>query len=271
MRALLLCLACATIACGGGAAVEPAPATPRTTHEAPPPPREPAKPRMMVEYVVVHARWVEKNVPAPPADVGAWYETPEGRAAVPPHKCIAPFDSKKKASAALARLKKKEACDAVLRDATNVLGELPKTDAAVAALADGDAALVEEKGLFVVVGKTRPTDEALERAYRKAKAPEAAQKLASEILERMKRPEVDVREAIADAVTAVLGDRAVADPSRPSPVVVDEERLRIARVPPEAKKALERMLKDGHAGDVLPAPVADGGDFVVARSVAPRS
>lgn len=270
MRTLALSLlACASIACGG-AANEPPPATPRPRAEPSASPREPARPRLMVEYVVVHQRWVEKNVPAAPADVAAWYETPEGRAAVPARKCVAPFDAKKTASAALARLKKKEACDAVLTGATNVVGELPKADAALATLADGDAALVEDKGMFVVVAKTRPTDEAIERAYRKAKAPEAAQKLGGEILERLKKPDADAREAVADAAGAVLGERAVADPGRPSPVVVDEERLRIARVPAEGKKALEKLLREGRSGDVLPAPVADGTDLVLARAVAPR-
>lgn len=226
---------------------------------------------MMVEYVLVHQRWVERNLPTAPADVAAWYETPEGRAAVPARKCIAPFESKNAAAAGLARLKKKEPCDAVLRDGTNVLGGLPKSDAALEKLADGDAALVEEGGLFVVVGKTRPTDEALERAYRRAKAPEAARRLVEAVLERVKKPETDARAAIADAVTEVLGERAVADPSRPAPVVVDDERLRVARLPPEARKALEKLLKESRAGDVVPAPIVDGADLVVARAVAPRS
>ncbi len=226
---------------------------------------------MMVEYVLVHQRWVERNLPTAPADVAAWYETPEGRTAVPARKCIAPFESKKAASAALARAKNMEPCEAIGRGGLDLTGALRKSDAALDALAPGDAALVEDGKLFVVVAKTRPTDEALERAYRKAKAPEAARRLADAVLERVKKPETDARAAIADAVTEVLGERAVADPSRPAPVVVDDERLRVARLPPEAKKALEKLLKESRTGDVVPAPIVEGADLVVARAVAPRS
>lgn len=270
MRALVLGVACAAVACGGAAAGgEPPPAAPRATHEASPS-REPAKPSAMIEYVVVHQRWVEKNLPAPPADVAAWYETPEGRAAVAPGTCVAPFDAKKAASAALARAKKKESCEAIGRGGTDVLGSLPKADAALAALADGDAALVEDGGLFVVVAKTRPTDEALERGYRKAKAPEAVQRLGSDLLERLRKPEADARAAIADAVAAVLGERAVADPSRPAPVVVDAPRLHVARMPADAKAALETMARSARPGDVVPAPIVSGTEMVLARAVAPR-
>src|SRR5688572_11929474 len=108
---ILTLLAVVLAGCGGNGALPP-PAAP-ARHEPHPMPRE-EKPRVTIEYLVIHTKWVERTMTPAAADVSAWWETPEGRAAVPVMKRGLAFSGRKNADAAVARLKKGESFDALL-------------------------------------------------------------------------------------------------------------------------------------------------------------
>jgi len=224
------------IACGGNAQNTP-PAVPVSPVPAQ---KHDDRPRVEVEYVVVHKKWVERAMTPPASDVTAWYETPDGRAAVPDVVEKKSYPTKKAASDAAKK-------------------------------SDPDVSVVEnDDHTFAVVKKVRPSDDAIERAYKKAKSEGAMKKLADAILARWKKGETDARKAMADTVGEILGESAVADPDRPSPVLVDEPRFRTARVPASAKTAIEKMLKEGKAGDIVSAPIVEADAAIIARAVAPQ-
>lgn len=250
------------VACGGRT---PPPATPTAppASEGAASPKAPAKARMAVEYVVIHTKWVERTMTPNPADVSAWYESPDGKTAVRPERREMTFKTKKEADAALARAKK---------------GELGADDGAFNSLADatfeklapGDATVVTvSPAQHIVVAKTRPSETAIEKAYKKAKAPETAQKLAAALLAGLAKPEADARAVIASVVGEILGEKAVADPDRPVPAVADEDRLRHARLQPRAKEALDGMLKAAKPGETVKEPIVEGATTTVARALPP--
>ncbi|MBX3225600.1 MAG: peptidylprolyl isomerase [Labilithrix sp.] len=279
-------------ACGGGAppAAAPLPAV------APVGASAPEAPPLAIEYVAIRRPWVEQLVPAAPADVKAWSDAPENAAAVsgplrqilvkvPGGEKDPGLAAKKKAQAIAGRIAKGEdfaklarqlSEDSATKDSG---GELtpqalealsPPVRAAFAALKPGETSAepVRSSDGFLVLQKERAPEEALERAYRKAKAPEAARKLGEELLARWKNG-ADSRPAIAEAVEAVLGERGVNDADRPRAHVVDRERLTQVRLTAAAKAALETFARGARAGDVLPSPAADGEIVVVARARAP--
>jgi hypothetical protein len=250
------------VACGGQT---PPPATPAgaAATESPALPKALGKPRMTVEYVVIHQRWVEKTLTPTPGDVSAWYETPDGKTAVRPDRRETTVKTKKDADLALARAKK---------------GEYPSEDGAFNAAADatfdklalGDAAIVTvSPAQLVVVAKARPSDAAIEKAYKKAKAAETTQRLATALLVALSKHDADARAVIASIVGEILGEKAVADPDRPVPVVVDDDRLRHTRLQPKAKETIAAMLKTAKAGETVKEPVVDGGVTTIARAVPP--
>lgn len=263
-NAWLLLLALLVVACGGGAQNGPpkAPATP-SQNDGAALPKSLGKPRMTVEYVVIHQRWVEKTMTPNANDVSAWYETPEGKAAVRPERRETTAKTKKDAEATLARAKNGEyAWEEVAFNAA--------ADPAFEKLAPGDATIVTVSPTqHVVLVKTRPSDTAIEKAYRKAKAQEATQKLAAALLSGLQKPDADARAIIASTVGDVLGERAVADPDRPVPVVVDADRLRHGRLLPKAKDAVAGMLETAKAGETVKAPIVEGGVTTIARAVPP--
>ena len=106
---------------------------------------------------------------------------------------------------------------------------------------------------FHIVHKDRTSDDQIERAYRKAKAPEVAKKLAEELLGRLKSDAAS-RAAIAEAVEAVLGERGVNDANRPNAQIVERARIDQIRLTAAAKAALETFARSAHPGDVLPSP-----------------
>jgi hypothetical protein len=266
MRTLLVVLfafAFVLVGCGGQAPPPATPAGPAAGTESPGLPKALGKPRMTVEYAVVHQRWVEKTMTPNASDVSAWYETPEGKGAVRPERREATFKTKKEADAALARAKKGEV-------ASEETAFASAADATFEKLAPGDAAIVNVSSTqFVVVAKARPSDAAIEKAYKKAKALETTQKLAVALLSGLQKPEADARAVIASVVGEILGEKAVADPDRPQPVVVDDDRLRHARLSPKAKDTVATMLKTAKAGETVKEPIVDGGIWTVARALPP--
>lgn len=259
-----LLLALLLVACGGGAQTQPA-ATPTSPNqnEGGALPKALGKPRMTAEYVVIHQKWVEKTMTPNAADVSAWYETPDGKAAVRPERRETTAKNKKDADAALARAKKGEyAWEEVAFNAA--------ADATFEKLAMGDAAIVTvSPAQHVVVVKTRPSDAAIEKAYKKAKASEATQKLAAALLSGLQKPEADARAVIASNVGELLGEKAVADPDRPVPIIVDDDRLRHVRLLPKAKDVVAGMLKTAKAGETVKEPIVEGGVTTIARAVPP--
>lgn len=121
------------------------------------------------------------------------------------------------------------------------------------------------------VKKETPLEEDLADAYRKAHAPEAARKVAEEIVARMKGGH-PTRSAIADATLAVLGEGAAADADRPRPARIDRDRADAARVPDDVKGGFRRFASRANPGDVVDAPLTSTRGYVVARafSAAPR-
>ena len=67
----------------------------------------------------------------------------------------------------------------------------------------------------------------------------------------------------------MLGEKATADPDRPTASLVERDRLKQTRLPAAAKAAIETFAASAHAGDALPSPAVDGDTIVVARAVAP--
>ncbi|MBX3200644.1 MAG: peptidylprolyl isomerase [Labilithrix sp.] len=275
--------------CGGGAtpAASPAPEVApvaATATDAPP---------LAIEYVVVRRRWVEALVPAPPDAVKAWANAPENAAAatgplrqllvkVPGGEKDPGLAAKKKAAALAARavkgedfatLARQHSDDATTRDGGGELarGRLdaltPPLRAALDALAPGEttAEPVRSSDGFYVLHKERASEERIEAAYRKAKAPAIALQLGEELLARLDE-RADSRPAIAEAVEAVLGERGVNDAERPRAQVVDRERLAQVRLTAAAKAALEAFARGARAGERFPAPAVDGDTIVVARA-----
>lgn len=288
------------IGCGGAAPPEARSAP--AAQSAPPrlPIAEPKdESKTMLEVIVVAERWVEKAMAAPAADVKAWGDVLANRAAIETDarrllvrvkEGASDADekaAKKKAEAALARIKKGEDFAKVAKElsddaATKERGGLvrgrdvkelaPPVRAAYAALAPGD--LVKEPVRtplgWDVLRREAPTEEQLAAAYRRARAPELANKLATDILARL-RTEPSSRAAVATAVEAVLGEGAEADPDRPQAMLVDAGRIDAARLPREAKSALSVFAKKAHPGETLEAPLGAPHALVVARVASPAA
>lgn len=275
-------------ACGGSTP----PAQPPVARVAPPAAGIPERPPLVVEYVVIHLKWVERLVPATPADVEAWSRAPENAALVSGNLRHILFKvqggekdpglaAKKKAQAALDRLKRGEDFGKVAKQLSEDLGskdsggeyaaekvkELPPPVAsAFAALAPGETSEpVRSPHGWHIVRKDHASDDRLESEYRAAKAPELAKRLGHELLARL-ASNAPSRAAIADAVQTVLGERGTSDANRPKAAVVDRERLKQVRLTAAAKAALETFAEGAHPGDSLPSPAVDGDTIVVARA-----
>lgn len=263
-RRLLVLVALLLVACGGQAPPPATPAGPAGSSDGSPAlPKALGKPRITVEYVVVHQKWVEKTMTPNAGDVSAWYETPDGKAAVRPERREMTFKTKKDAEAALARAKKGEWTTDDGAFNTNA-------DATFDKLAPGDAMIVTvSPSQLVVVAKSRASDAAIEKAFKKAKAPETTLKLTAALLTGLSKQDADARAIIASVVGEILGEKAVADPDRPVPVVIDDDRLRHARLQPKAKEAVSAMLKTAKAGETVKEPVVDGVVTTIARAMPP--
>jgi len=192
--------------------------------------------------------------------------------------------AKKKAQSIIARLAKGEDFGKLARELSDDPGSKDKNgeypadmvQSFVASVRDAYAALepgattrepVRSTFGFHVIRKQRASDEQIERAYRKAKAPELAKALGDDLLSRFKA-NAPARTAIAEAVEAVLGDRASNDADRPTAAIVDRERVKQAHLTAAAKAALDTFARSAHPGDVLPSPAVDGDVVVVARATA---
>jgi hypothetical protein len=231
---------------------------------------------LLVEYVVIHRRWVERLMPV--NDLAEWSETNGTAIAGFRHIIV---KAKPVAQSIVDRLAKGEEFGKLARQLSEDQeskengGETapekvePAVREAWAALALGQTKLVATSAGFHVVLKERPSEERLERAYRKAKAPEAAKKLADELLARLKK-NGPARAAIAEAVEASLGERAASDADRPIASNVDTDHVSHVRLPAAAKAALETFARSAHAGEVLPSPAVDGDTLLVARATVAR-
>lgn len=288
---LLLALVASCAGCA-----RPVPATAPKAHAAPVPERRGATDvePVLLEYVVVHRRWVEKVLPASPADVKAWSDAPENanaagstfqRALVSLSDASDPAFAakKKKAKAVGVRLANGEDLAKVARDlgaeavsadgdsAADAIASLPaEVRAAFESLAIGatTAEPVQSRGGFYVLRRLAAGDEQLERAYRKAKAPSTFRALGDDLRARLATTTA-ARAAIAEAVETLLGDSAVNDADRPKPVIVDRDHAGLTRLPAAAKAAFETFAARARAGDVLPSPAVDGDVLVIARAVRP--
>lgn len=290
-------LALFAAACGAPAATTPAPTAPTPAPVGDLPRRDPVG----LEYVVLRVRWVEEHVPVEAATLEAWATDPKNAAAV-----AGPFRhvlfavkanasaaetaaAEKKAAAVLARLgqqgrgasddfaaiARKDSDDGPSRDAGGICAaaRVATFDASIrdafAKLAPGTTSTVPIRSSVGVhvVRKDRLEGDALERAFRHAHAPETTRALGAEVLRRLRGPHA-AREAVADAVVAVLGERANADESRPTVRRSTSDHLDGARLPAAARAALVTFAEGAKAGDVLPSPAVDGDTVVVARVVA---
>jgi hypothetical protein len=277
-------------ACGGS----PPSAQPPVAHVAPATGTPPEAAPLLVEFIVIHRRWVEKVLATTPAEVKAWAEAPENASAVSGpfrHILIKAKDSKdeaparKKAQGILDRIKKgedfaklakqysedpgsKESGGEYAADTVKDFVEPVRT--AFGSLKPGETTpdLVKTQFGFHIIKKERASDEQIERAYRKARAPEAAKKLGEELLARLKG-NAPARPAIAEAVEATLGERATNDAERPSASIIDRERLKQVRLTAAAKAAIETFANSAHPGDLLPSPAIDGDTVLVARALQP--
>ncbi|MDF2695055.1 MAG: Foldase protein PrsA precursor [Labilithrix sp.] len=298
-RALIVLALAAVSSLAACAGNPPAPAQPPVARVAPATTMPPELPPLLVEYVVVHRRWVEKLVPVAAADVKAWSEAPANASAVsgplrhilvkvPGGEKDPGVAARKKAQTILARLDKGEdfakvagqlSEDATTKDRGGELpaeksNELaPPVASAFAALEPGKTARepVRSPEGFHILHKDRAADEHIERAYRRAMAPDVAKRLAEELLVRLKAADVPARAAIAEATQAVLGERGASDASRPAAQSVPRDRIEQVRLSAAAKAAIETFARSAHPGDVLPSPAIDGDTIVVARAVAPSA
>jgi parvulin-like peptidyl-prolyl isomerase len=145
--------------------------------------------------------------------------------------------------------------------------------AAYAALAPGETVKQPVRTTFGwhVIKKEAASDDDLAAAYKKAKAPELAKKLADEILARMRTAD-STRAAVAGAVESVLGDDAKESADRPHEKTVLDAHVDALHLEADAKTALAQLAKTGRAGEVSAAPIASKGAFVAARvaSAPPR-
>jgi hypothetical protein len=281
---LLAAVLLGTSACGSKPPAQP------TTRAAPPPPAT-DNAALVFEFVVLHRRWVEKFVPTPPAEVKAWSEAPENASASNGslRQLVVRIDKKqteavaqKKAQAFLERVKKGEDLAKLARqhsddtnskekggeyEASAVTGLPELVRSAYDGLRPGEVAatLVRSDAGFHVIRKEKADPEQIERAYKKAKAPEVATRLGTELLQRLKNG-AESRAAIAESVEAVLGGTASSDAVRPAASIVDKDRIGQVRLPAAAKAALETFASGAHAGDVFPGPAVDGDTVLVARA-----
>lgn len=282
-------LACAALLLAASCAPRATPA-PRT-----PAPKSADAAPVLIEYVAIRQRWVEKVAPASLADVKAWSADPANASVVTGafrHILIKAdpspqqrADAKKRADGILERVNKGEDFATLAKQLSEDPGsrerggDYPATDVsrfvapvreAFQALAPGAvvSAPVESKFGFHVIKKELPNDDDVESAYKQAKAPALERRLAEQILARFKsQPSGDARAIIADATLEVLGERAVSDAARPKSFVIEREHVDRARLPAAAKAALETFAQGAKAGEVLPSPAVDGETLVVARAV----
>jgi hypothetical protein len=282
-------------ACGGGGAPEakivvaPQPSSRPAPINEPPP-----KQGTPIEYVAIPTAWVEKYVPAPAAAVKAWSEDKSNAGAIgTPLRVI--YVTRPKGSGELGRPRAKQRCGELAARVTTKKEDFAKvaksssddpdtaakgglTDAAslpepvrtaAGALAPGQTSDCLETDIGAWLVRRDPaSDEELTRAYQKAHAKEVTEKLAVDILARLRTTD-SARAAIASAVDAALGDAAQADPARPTPALVDHDRLGALHLPPESKTALEAFMTKAHAGEALDAPLALEHGLAVARAWGP--
>lgn len=259
------------LACGAAPAVSP---QPPPAPSAPPPVAKPAAAApaadapAAVTYTEVEHWWVEEKMKVDPAVAKAWAAEPANAKLVlpatrhilvkvePARKDATEAAARKRAEAALARIKRGEDFGAVARAVSDDPGSREKGGlypghmvekfvepyaAAYRSLAPGEVTkqLVRTTfGLHII--KKELVDEAtIVLAYRRAQAPQLARRLAGDIAERWRPPhaEAHARQEIEAAVRATLGVDCACDEHGPRLVVVP-----VGKVEPKAASLCARVL-----------------------------
>jgi len=252
-----------------------------------------------IQYVPIAVAWVKRHSGGTPDQIAAWAKTPAGRTAVKTdirHVLIgigldAPArqvkEARRRATDLAARVAKGEkiqalAVEASDDDATKDQGGSLGKDAAsiqeparsvAAGLQPGEVTIepVRTAAGFHIFARDRPDPGDLEKAYRKARAPELTRKLADEMLSRMQASSESL-ESIADAaVAAILPPAAKSDSKRRRAVDVSPDRARDADLPEDAREALASFARKAKPGDVVDSALGTGPVLVVARAVAARN
>lgn len=232
-------------ACGAPVAPKPADApAPVAAVDAGAPSSRAESGKRFVTYVEVSADWVEEVMPAPADAVKAWAADPANAKLMLPatRHILVKVDSsasaaaqaaaRKKAQAAIARLKKGEDFASIAKAVSEDPGSKDKGGLypgdmvkhfvdpyrdAYAALAPGETTMEPVRSVFGwhVIKKENVDDAALASAFKRATAPQVARRLAGDIAERW-RPAGAERAAtreIGAAIDALLGQAARAGSS----------------------------------------------------------
>ncbi len=274
-------------ACGVPSATTPTQTPPQL--DSRPPPTFEADAARVPHFTIVSTLWVRSYVRAPDADVDVWAADPVNAKTIVPgirHILIklatdaSPTDvalATTRANAAIARVKRGEdfanVADQVSEDSGTQRngGVLPMSMLsvfvpafrdAVKALAPGEVTkqpVRTEFGLHII--KREALDAETKRAaYRTARAPDVARKLAEEIAQRLSRSDGS-SDVISDAIRALLEEQAIAVDSRPQLTGFANTADPSIKEDPACTRARQAALANQSAPAVVPF---DGGEgFVV--------
>lgn len=276
----------AVSACGGGASRAPAP--PKAAGLA-------AKANLApsLTYVEIPRDWVEPYVTVKGDEASKWAADPSHASAVLPNvrhilvkstKTATPAETtatKKKAEAALARVKRGDDFAAVARETSEDPGSKDRGGsypggmvesfvepfrAAYAELAPGEFTqqLVESTFGWHIIKKETVTEDAILAAYRRSKASDLARLLANDVAARTKAaPKVEMAQALQESIASILGPAAAANARRP--VVGRVARTRV-EAPPKTE-ACARFLEAPREAVVV-IPLAQAAGFLVGEGSA---
>lgn len=250
-----------------------------------------------IEYVPIAVAWVRRHANGTPAEIAAWAKTPAAQGAVqpdirhvlvsigrdaPPKRVAA---AKRRAVSLAMRIAKGERIQSLVEDesddeATKAQGgSLGKDAASIQEPARGIAQSLEPGEVtiepvrtaagFHVFARDRADPADLEKAYRKARAPDLARRLADEMLSRMQASSEDMEDIAHAAVVAIL-PAAKSDRKHTRPIVVSPDRASKTDLPEDAREALASFARHAKPGDVVNSALGTGPVLVVARAVAAR-
>jgi hypothetical protein len=114
--------------------------------------------------------------------------------------------------------------------------------------------------------KSAGSSDDAEAAYKKARAPELARKLADDMLSRMQASSESLDSIAEASIRATLGNAAIADAKRRKAVTLSAAHAGEADLPPDAKEALAAFARKAHPGDVVDSALGSGPVLVVARA-----
>lgn len=271
----------AASACGGGASRAPAP--PKAAGVA-----VSANLAPSFTYVEIPRDWVEPYVTVKGDEASKWAADPSHASSILPNvrhilvkssKTATPAETaatKKKAEAALARLKRGDDFAVVARETSEDPGSKDRGGsypggmvesfvepfrAAYAELAPGEFTqqLVESTFGWHIIKKEPVSEDAILAAYRRSKASDLARLLANDVAARTKgTPKVEMAQALQEAIASILGPAAAANARRP--VVGTVARSKV-EMPPKTE-ACARFLETQREAVVV-IPLAQAAGFLV--------